>query len=78
MDTSLSHHRQRLARLHATLQAAHPQRVLERGYSMVQNDEGQVISNVSNLEQGQTIRLQFADGRADADIHTIETKEEIQ
>jgi exonuclease VII large subunit len=45
---------------------------------MVQNDEGQVISNVSNLEQGQTIRLQFADGRADADIHTIETKEEIQ
>jgi exodeoxyribonuclease VII large subunit len=78
MDTSLSHHRQRLARLHATLQAAHPQRVLERGYSMVQNDEGHVISNVSNLEQGQTIRLQFADGRADADIHTIETKEEIQ
>ena len=76
MDASLSSQQQRLARLGATLQAAHPQRVLERGYSMVQDDKGGVISDISSLSEGQTIQLQFADGQAAADVHTIEPLEE--
>jgi len=43
---------------------------------MVQNSEGQVVSNVASLQQGQTISLQFADGSAHADVHTIEPKED--
>ena len=76
MEASLSSHQQRLTRLGATLQAAHPQRVLERGYSMVQNDKGDVVSNISGLSEGQTIQLQFADGQAAADVHTIQSLEE--
>jgi exodeoxyribonuclease VII large subunit len=76
MEAHVAQQHQRLARLEATLQAAHPRRVLERGYSMVQDSAGQVVSNVTSLEQGQTINLQFADGSAQADVHTIATKEE--
>ena len=76
MATTLSRHHQRLASLHATLQAAHPHRVLERGYSMVQDTEGHIISNIASLQQGQTIKLQFADGKAQADVHTIEKQED--
>ena len=43
---------------------------------MVQDSAGHVIANVTSLQQGQTISLQFADGSAHADVHTIENKEE--
>ena len=76
MENTVARQHQHLARLQATLQAAHPKRVLERGYSMVQDSAGHVISNVTSLQQGQTISLQFADGSAHADVHTIENKEE--
>ena len=76
METTVSRRKQRLAQLEATLNAAHPKRVLERGYSMVQDDQGAVISDVANLKEGQTIQLQFADGQAAADVHTIEPLED--
>jgi exodeoxyribonuclease VII large subunit len=76
MDTAVADRRQRLAQLEATLQAAHPKRVLERGYSMVQDQKGEVISDIASLKEGQTIQLQFADGHAAADVHTIEPLED--
>ena len=76
MEATVSGRQQRLAQLEATLNAAHPKRVLERGYSMVQDDQGAVISDVANLKEGQTIQLQFADGQAAADVHTIEPLED--
>ena len=76
VDTSLARQQQRLVALQATLQAAHPKRVLERGYTMIQDDKGNVLTAAASLEQGQTVNLQFADGRAAANIHTIEPEEE--
>ncbi len=76
MDAAVADRRQRLAQLEATLQAAHPKRVLERGYSMVQDQKGEVISDIASLKEGQTIQLQFADGHAAADVHTIEPLED--
>ena len=43
---------------------------------MVQNADGAVLTTLASLQQGQTVNLQFADGRAAADVHTIEPKEE--
>ena len=76
MEATVSGRQQRLAQLEATLNAAHPKRVLERGYSMFQDDQGAVISDVANLKEGQTIQLQFADGQAAADVHSIEPLED--
>ncbi len=76
VDAGLARQQQRLATLQATLQAAHPKRVLERGYTMIQDDKGRVLTAAASLQQGQTVNLQFADGRAAADIHTIEPEED--
>lgn len=76
LQARMAQEHQRLARLQATLNAAHPRRVLERGYTMAQDENGQVLSAVTDLALGQTINLQFADGSAQADIHTVEPKED--
>jgi exodeoxyribonuclease VII large subunit len=65
---TLSVHSNTLARYEASLAAVHPQRVLERGYSMTQTAEGAVLSSVEGLQSGQDIILHFADGSADAQI----------
>ena len=74
--SALQHHKQRLAVLGNALQISHPKRVLERGYMMGLDDEGNIISSVSNLSQGQAVSLQFADGEADANIDNIRQHEE--
>ena len=66
----------RLAHFEASLSAIHPQRVLERGYSMTQTSDGAVLSSVEGLEVGQKIILNFADGSADAEIKNTHTDEE--
>ena len=74
--SALQYHKQRLAVLGNALQISHPKRVLERGYMMGVDGDGNVISSVSNLIQGQTVLLQFADGEADANIDNIRQHEE--
>ena len=61
----------RLTGLKAALNTSHPQRVLERGYSMVQTEDGEVLSAVRQLKIGQNIKMNFADGQADANILKI-------
>ncbi|MGA0332037.1 MAG: exodeoxyribonuclease VII large subunit [Candidatus Poseidoniaceae archaeon] len=74
--SALQYHKQRLAVLGNALQISHPKRVLERGYMMGVDGDGNVISSVSNLSKGQTVSLQFADGEADANIDNIRQHEE--
>jgi exodeoxyribonuclease VII large subunit len=45
-----------------------PQRVLMRGYSLVQNTEGHLISNAQQLERGAAIRITFAQGWANGEV----------
>ena len=74
--SALQYHKQRLAVLGNALQISHPKRVLERGYMMGVDSDGNVISSVSNLSKGQTLSLRFADGEADANIDNIRQHEE--
>ena len=75
VQSSIQKHKQRLAMLEGTLQAAHPQRVLERGYLMTTNQKGEVVGNVTDLTAGETVSLHFADGTADANIDNIQQRE---
>ncbi len=65
----------RLAQFEASLSAIHPQRVLERGYSMTQTSDGTVLSSIDGLNVGQQIILNFADGSADAEIKKTQLNE---
>ena len=48
----------------AALMQLNPQTTLERGYSIVRNQLGTVISNSNQLAAGDAIELYFAEGRA--------------
>ena len=67
----LSGEKARLVHIGAILQSSHPKRVLERGYSMAQTIDGEVLSSVKNISPGQEITMTFADGSALADIKEI-------
>ena len=70
----ISQEKSRIAKFEASLNAVHPQRVLERGYSMIQNDEGEVLSKMEQLSIGQNINMNFADGKAEASIVNLDKK----
>ena len=75
VQSTIQKNKQRLAMLEGTLLAAHPQRVLERGYLMTTNEKGEVVAKVTDLTEGETVSLHFADGTADANIDNIQQRE---
>ncbi|MEO1767114.1 exodeoxyribonuclease VII large subunit [Thiobacter aerophilum] len=65
---SLAHWRQRLASLEAHLGHLNPRAVLNRGYSIVRNEAGEIVTRASQLQMGETVALTFAVGGADARV----------
>lgn len=59
-----------LNRLHASLAALDPEATLARGYSIVRNGEGGVITSSRQLHPGDTIAIRFAQGQAGGRIET--------
>jgi len=60
--------RQGTLRLQKQLQSLGPMQVLERGYTLTTDNLGRPITSVKGLKRGDSVRLMFRDGRADADI----------
>lgn len=56
------------------LDAMSPLKVLTRGYSMAQTEQGEVIRSVSQVELGQRIHISLSDGKLSA---TVMHKEEV-
>lgn len=54
------------------LQVISPLNTLARGYSMVQDSHGEVISSVQNINKNDIITISFVDGSANAIIQDIE------
>lgn len=60
--------RERLASRDRMLRSLGPQRVLERGYSMVFEAEGRLVRSVERLVPGQPVKIRFADGETGARV----------
>ena len=67
-------HRHRLTQATARLQALSPLNVLNRGYAIVYNTEGQILRNAHETTPGQTITARLAIGSLTAEVKTIDTK----
>ncbi|MDE2277797.1 MAG: exodeoxyribonuclease VII large subunit, partial [Burkholderiales bacterium] len=53
--------------------AAHdPHRVLRRGYAWVEAGDGRAIVSAAALHPGQAVRAVWADGRAEAEVRSVE------
>jgi exodeoxyribonuclease VII large subunit len=62
---------QSLARLAATLAAHDPERVLERGYAIVEGEgerEGEVMTSAAALREARRFRVRFADDHVGAEV----------
>ena len=71
---SIAAEKTKLAVFASSLNSAHPNNVLQRGYSMISDEQGQIISRTDDLDKGQNIILALADGTAKATVEEI-TKE---
>jgi exodeoxyribonuclease VII large subunit len=61
----------KLAVFTSALNSAHPNNVLQRGYSMISDEHGQIISRTDDLDEGQNIILALADGTAKATVEEV-------
>lgn len=50
------------------LEALSPQHILQRGFAIVQNTRGKVVSASGSLKQGQKLHITFADGMRDVRV----------
>ncbi len=67
-DEAVAAKKQSLISLADKLATLNPLAVLTRGYSMALKDDGGVVSSVSSVDVGESIRLVFADGEARATV----------
>ena len=75
-NQNIAQNSKRYIALTAKLDAMSPLKVLTRGYSMVQNEEGAVIRSVSQVEPGERITVSLSDGMVSATV--MEKKENVQ
>ena len=69
---TLHESKQRFVRLTAALDAMSPLKVLSRGYSMVTNEAGAVISRAADVREDEAIRVSFSSGSLTARVEQIQ------
>ena len=67
-NQNIARNTQRYIALTAKLDAMSPLKVLTRGYSMAQNDRGEVVRSVSQVELGERLGISFSDGKVYATV----------
>ncbi|MFM7550696.1 MAG: exodeoxyribonuclease VII large subunit, partial [Cyanobacteriota bacterium] len=68
----IAERRRDLQRALALLRALSPRHLLERGFSLVRNGQGQLLRSVSQLSPGERLSLELADGQVEADVREIQ------
>ena len=62
MERQVGEHRRQMGRLAASLDALSPFKVLSRGYSITQKDDGTVVSELKQVQKGDTLPVRVSDG----------------
>lgn len=75
MDARLLAERERLGRLHGALAALDPDAVLGRGYAVVRDAGGSVLTSVVAAQPEMEISIRLHDGRLSALVTNVERKE---
>jgi len=71
MQGQLNHHQHILLRLTSNLEQLNPQNVLARGYAMVQNNLGHIITHSKQLATGESVNIALQQGEFTAQVKTI-------
>lgn len=60
----------------AALEALNPLKVMSRGYSLVYNEEGNLVKSVGNVRKNDRLKVQMSDGSLYCHVSDIERKKE--
>jgi exodeoxyribonuclease VII large subunit len=71
MEKTLEERRQGMSSAIALLQAVSPLNTLERGYAIVQNKRGQVISHIANSHENDKVAVTLSDGILHCLVETV-------
>ena len=62
----------RLEHLSNSLELLSPQHQLDKGYAMVMDEEGRIVSAVEQVAKGQALRIQMKDGKIAATVEAVQ------
>lgn len=68
LQAALASQTQTLDRASLRLEMLNPQKVLSRGYAIVQSAKGLAVTDANALSDGQTVHIRFAQGQVDARV----------
>ena len=57
-----------MSRIRERLEVINPLRVLARGYAMVTDKEGRIVTGTIEAQKAEHVRIRFADGTAEATV----------
>lgn len=77
MDRRLSARREGLALAGARLQGVSPLQILARGYTLVEDSRGNLVTRAAALEVNNLIRVRFQDGSAGCQVNDVKGDEGI-
>ena len=64
----LERHQAQIAQLSGSLRGLSPQNTLDRGYAIVRNSDGHVISRADQVSSGDSLRLRVSEGEIDTHV----------
>lgn len=70
-DHRISLNQSQLTGLDARLKSLNPLQVLQRGYAIVSDDQGKILSSVKALQQGDVISVRLSDGTLESEVNKI-------
>ena len=71
INARLKSDRERIDMLKEIIEASNPKSILKRGYSVVTDEEGNIVCSIKSLYVGQQINIETGAGSADAEIKSI-------
>lgn len=72
MNSTLVGKRQETASLSSQLELLNPQRILDRGYAIMQDEQGRIIRSPSDIPVRKPVSVQLAEGGAEIVVSTVQ------
>ena len=70
--TSVQRREAELGRLRSRLESGNPSAILERGYGLILNGQGQTVSTAGAFSQGDGLTVVLKDGKVECTVDSVE------
>ena len=75
LNRRMTAYRSQLGERRSRIEPLDPRSVMRRGFALVSDGDGRVVTGIDTIRTGMAVRLTFSDGTAGARIETVERKD---